>query len=353
MKLLIEVPKRIHEQLSALLVKGEYEDLNQFVLVAVENQIRAESGEEDPWEVSAPVLEAETKTPLPLKGTLPVNGLLVRPFSYPIVSDHPISSEFPSRPLWGQLYKFLPSKVGLRVLANMSKTGPPSLNQFRTTAAEIATGFRRVLVNMDRKLGRKFGEELSTSFPSNNDKSRKRFMDQYLIYFRSSNAKIDGLPARMGWLNVIKDGRSISVGITKSGYEFAKLENPIIDHQGVEPLSSEEKDFILNHILATHRGEALHTALVLRAISSGVASREQLNQAMAVAYREHWNDAESWSPAVINTMRSGIISRLFELGLIEKQKTGVKVTYLVTAEGLMWLGRLGSRFEPLEVKTSG
>jgi predicted transcriptional regulator len=46
------------------------------------------------------------------------------------------------------------------------------------------------------------------------------------------------------------------------------------------------------------------------------------------------------SDAVINTQRAGLMARMFELGLIEKEKDGVKVNYKISDKGKSFLGNM-------------
>ena len=51
---------------------------------------------------------------------------------------------------------------------------------------------------------------------------------------------------------------------------------------------------------------------------------------------------EIWSAsdAVINTQRAGLMARMFELGLIEKKKMGVRVFYNISEKGKIFLEKL-------------
>ena len=241
-------------------------------------------------------------------------------------------------PLWGQLYKFLPTKVGLRILANLTQSSTVSYKEFRETAAREAVLFKRRLAKKDRSLGNKFGGELSTAFPDNNDKSISRYQDQYLVYARPSVEQISSLAAQMRWLNV--DAKR-KVGITKLGLEFVKLSSPVIDGDGEEPLSREERNCIIDQLITQYRAEALQMEFVLREIASGTSSRRALNDRIVQFYRKNWpNESKNWSEGVFNTMRAGEISRLYELGLISKTRDGLMVTYSITEEGEKVLERL-------------
>lgn len=61
---------------------------------------------------------------------------------------------------------------------------------------------------------------------------------------------------------------------------------------------------------------------------------EGLNERMK-EFHLKWNEGEATS------MRSGVVSRMSELGLLNRTKDGVKVTYGLTQHGEEFLTRLG------------
>jgi len=52
--------------------------------------------------------------------------------------------------------------------------------------------------------------------------------------------------------------------------------------------------------------------------------------------------AELWgaSDAVVNTQRAGLMARMFELGLLEKEKNGIYVTYHISEFGKSFLAKI-------------
>jgi DNA-binding transcriptional ArsR family regulator len=319
------------------ITKGGYGSTDQFIRLAIDNQIRdeLEGSYEWPAPVSNPI--GSRSSSLGEGGGIARN-LLSPPNRTPVIVGLPAPSMVSQLPLWGQLYKFLPTKVGLRILANLTQTSNVSYKEFRETAAKEAVLFKRRLAKKDRTLGNKFGGELSTAFPDNNDKSINRYEDQYLVYARPSVKQISSLAAQMRWLSV--DAKR-KVGITKLGLEFAKLPSPIIDGDGEEPLSREERNCIIDQLITQYRAEALQMEFVLREITSGVSSRQGLNDRIVQFYRKSWpNECRNWREGVFNTMRAGEISRLYELGLISKTRDGLMVTYSITEEGERVLERL-------------
>ena len=61
-------------------------------------------------------------------------------------------------------------------------------------------------------------------------------------------------------------------------------------------------------------------------------TRDELNAALKGYYSQYHKGSE-WSDTVVNTMRSGLFSRLNELGLVRREKHGKYIRYHITDAG--------------------
>jgi hypothetical protein len=59
-------------------------------------------------------------------------------------------------------------------------------------------------------------------------------------------------------------------------------------------------------------------AIALKAIEDGKKTRDEQNSALKDYYSQYQKGSE-WSDTVVNTMRSGLFSRLNELGLMRRE----------------------------------
>jgi hypothetical protein len=210
----------------------------------------------------------------------------------------------------------------------------PSLSVFKERALEVAQVVGEKLGEMDKALGKKHGEKFSASFPELTDKSRRRYSDQYLAYVRPSDGRLDGMLARLKFVNVLKDVGVVRIGITEPGFRFAEFRNPLVDDTGEnQALSQEEAAFLIRHIDSNLPSEAQHMRWMMQQIADGVTSRTNLNSKMGEFYAKYQSGGRTWTSAHVNTMRAGLLSRLVELGRIATTKKGLEVTYLLTAEG--------------------
>jgi Arc/MetJ-type ribon-helix-helix transcriptional regulator len=349
----VEVPLELERRIRTKVRDGTYESFDHFVSIALENQLRVEEGDlsvwpsvvtehrEKPSVVSEPVQEPSTdERRETMESILPKQSKkLLFSLKVPIGSEiellqEPRTENLVGTLLWGQFYKFLPEKVALRVLTSMSTETLPMLAAFKEKACDIAQTFGAILNSKDREFGRKSGERLSTSFPEPTAKSRRRYKDQYIGYVRPSDGKLDGFLPSLRFLNVAKEQGAYKVGITQSGLEFARLPNPLIDGEvDINPLSTEEIAFLIKHIVTYLPNEASHMKTMLHLIDEGISSRSQLNSKMADFYIKYQDPNSLWTSAHSSTKRAGLLSRMVELGLIEKSKLGLEVKHQLTARG--------------------
>lgn len=359
-KYLISINGPLEVRTRAAIAKGIFRNLDHIVEVALENQLTAEEGGLSSWgkvPAAAPPASPSSITRERMPGTGPRRRIAASavggPPSPPAIVDpdlrmpegdvptvaDPDPSAIAGPLLWGQHYKFLPAKAALRVLARIA-SNTPQLGAFSENASLAAVVLGEKLRSIDKAGGRKLGNQIATSFPEGSEKSTRRFRDQYLAYLRPSDRKIDGMLPRLRFVAVYSDEGSNRVGLTMAGREFAGIRNPVIDGGAVGPsLSDEEIWFLLHHIQVKLPAEARHMASLVRLASQGATSPEELNQRMEGFYKDFQDAGRPWTPAHLNTMRAGVTSRLFELGLIAKKKDGVSVSYYATDRGRRWLAQ--------------
>lgn len=333
MRRLIETDPLLEEKIRKVILKRKYKDFQHFAIVALENQALAEITDENPW-----ITEGHQEVPSISHWS--ENQLIqINNKSNIMTLKAPDETEVVGQILWGQYYRFLPVKLATRVLANLSDQKLPKLYDFFDACTAEALKIRPMLVKIDKKERIEQGEKLSASFPTNEDKSMKRFANQYLMYVRSSDGKLDGMMPCLKFANMTVEDNNIRIGLTKFGLEFSRLQNPILDNTGTQALSQEEKEFLFNNIADNLPKEYEHMMTAISAISSGINSRDELNQTLSKFYSKHHNGDE-WSEAVVNTMRSGLFSRMTELGVINREKKGRNVIYDLSDEGKRYLGGL-------------
>ncbi len=341
MKIVVEISPELGYKVTELIKQGKFTDFDQFVGTAFSNQVLAETGETG-WSLTPPIMRSDIdRTSVGSLGNLPqIPHLLAVPIETiqtrpPMTNTQVVGS---TDPLWGQFYRYLPLKVGIRVLTNASTQGPIPVEEFYELAAETAEMFRLRLAEIDRRTGKGVGEKLATSFPNGGRRSRLRYISQFLIGVRPTDHRVSGFMSRLGFASVAENGEGSLVSPTSWGLEFSRIGNPIIDDDSpASPLSQEETKFLLQHTSKNVRPEYDHMVSILKALPGEGMTGEELNGELRGFYLSFQKNSRRWSPGMTNTMRSGATSRMVELGLIRRTRPNRGAPFLMTESGKKWL----------------
>lgn len=331
MRYIIELPISRVQAIQSLINSRKYEGIQSFILTAIENQLYLER---QPAENLVGMQIAEDRAiDRKYKGYL-FSPSVSRPTSAlpdTKVVDEPQPEALGAETLWALYNRIFPVKITLRVLMNMLKANPESgfvdLWSVQDAATDEARKLRRKLVRIDRKSHRDHGDKLSTGLPKKGDRSGDRFKFHFVGSINSKK-HLEGAPAILRFVNIKRDeqGRP-QVGLTKAGLEFAFLENPILDRANyTHTLSKEESDFYLRHIYEKLPKEYALSIGLLSAIKAGHNTPNELNEEIT---KLDSNIKEREAHAV----RSSLIGRLSELGLLIRKRFGLKVTYILTDRG--------------------
>lgn len=337
MKYVVNLPEYVVVKIRELLEKGEYEDFASFLLTAVENQLFLEH--EDEEKLTYEPSEETGKESMDILSSKDFTDVETISMPSPGQYLYPnIENEEKLGPLWGQINRIFPMKMGLRILANMLRsTGPyVGLQDFQQKATSVARLYGLNLRKEDKKQGRSRNSFRSTGLPIHKieAKSKQRYKTHFLAYLRKDGVT-EGALGRLKFVNLKREPEDNElIGITREGLDFASLENPVLDNNdtGKGTLSETETEFYIKHIFHNIPGESQAIRQILNHISNGISTPKELNKRLEGDYADY-----GWSEDVLNTNRSGLISRLHELGLIEKIREGKEVTYAVTSQGLVWL----------------
>ena len=350
MRYIVDLPPTLADGMNKQVRIGKYKSPQEFIVAAIQNQLYIESqelSEVAPTDVSSPVAAVSVASPPePPMRTVP-----------PIALSNLLSSEIDSvktvalgtlersADLWGQYNRLFPVKIVARVAANLAKQYDADyvpLWELQEKASEIARELGKVVERKDKQLGRKRGTIISAGLPVGRDldKATLRFKNQFVGYVggkKETGYWIEGAAPTLKFLDMVKDEKnSVRVGITASGLKFAVLSNPVIDlHDYSTSLSPEEIDFLLGHIASEIPGEAKLMHLILRNVKKGAATPEELNDKVKALYTKQ-------STNEVVSRRAGAVSRICELGLLNREKDGVKVTYVLTERGEKYLERLAA-----------
>lgn len=341
MKIVSNIQPENVRKIQELIGKKSYKDINEFVRIAVENQLSLELSETNQFNarLSSSSLTSDISSIIEKLRIDNSNSLIVE-MSEPEYKDIKPSAVIEEKDIWiwGQINKILPVKFNTRYLFNLLKDGKESidLGEFYRKASELGRDFGIAMLHLDKQNNRKRDERFSTGFPIGEEKSKSfaRFCSQF-IGFRRTDEILSGALFILKLANLKLENKKLHIGITKSGLQFAKIRNPLFDENLTDKnLSEEEINFYLNHIIQKVPGEATTFYLILNLINKEVREGYDLNIKIKNVVPSTWTDD------FINTQRVGAISRLYELGLITKSKTGKFVNFNMSDRGREYLEKL-------------
>lgn len=348
-KLVIDIPNSLVGRVKQVVEAEGYENPQEFVSMAIEHRVELEESDVEEFKtLNEAVAEfnagaADSTDEPELKAdTIGTDGLGQREYdSVPTVTP-PDDDRLPVGALWGQYNKIFPAKLVVRRLANVIQeqnedgTSMPQdgirwidLDQFRKETGELARNYGLQIKEYDEKQSRGRGEKLSAGLPTGEDtkKSVQRFQTHFIGRSKQDGSLAGAAPSLL--FVAITDEDVNRIGITEAGLAFAELYNPLLDRgpDANEPLSADERDFYMDHVREDLPAE--HEAMVsaANAIADGSDRPDELTDRIAQLQ-------ESWSESKANTIRSGIISRMHELSLIERERVGQRgIAYTLTETG--------------------
>jgi Arc/MetJ-type ribon-helix-helix transcriptional regulator len=350
MRYVVDITQKQADEIENLIDRGQYKSFAQFITTAIENQMYIEKYEihEEKFErknkrisnVSQPdvIIKSENRITLVEIKSQP-KTVSITPFQQ--LSCFTQKFEEEKCWLWGQTNKILPVKIGLRVLyAALDSDQWTDLEEYRNKAADIAAEFGTIVREYEDKEKKSRDERISAGLPDEEEfKSKVRYKSHFLAHMKKDGT-LDGAMPYLRFVNLVKDQKGrILIGLTEPGLNFAKLDNPVIDREDFKKSFHEnEVDFYLDHISKNVKGESSAIKWLLQRLANGLNEREEINKELKKEFGLIWGTSD----AVINTQRAGLMARMFEFGLIEKEKDGVKVYYDISNRGRIFLEKMNS-----------
>jgi hypothetical protein len=115
------------------------------------------------------------------------------------------------------------------------------------------------------------------------------------------------------------------------------LPNPVLDglNGQTEKFSPEERVLLLRHIATSVPVEAFAYQAVLKATQEGNNTPDKMDAALKTYVAD--DRAEKLSQSFLASQRSGAVSRMSDLGLVERQRDGTRVSYAATEQAHLFL----------------
>jgi hypothetical protein len=253
------------------------------------------------------------------------------------VADHDIPLD---RWLFGQYNRLLPAKASCRALLNLTRKNPNGIDlaSAASTIAKQATILGDYLTHLDNEKDIIREDAISTAFPTsgeNVNKSQMRYANQFVASL-NKRGQVSGLLVSLKLINLM--GKNNRILLTKPGWEFSLLFNPILDKSDKpysEKFSVEEKQFLISHITNNVPSEDFAYRTILKIIGEGINSPTQIDEALS--QRIPLTENRSLSQSFLSSQRSGTISRMTDLGLLERERDGIRMFYKITEMGRKYL----------------
>jgi hypothetical protein len=363
MVICIEVEQRTKAELDQLLKVGGYKDYSQAVAVAISNQVLLQrqvattgnsfivGGDVPPQSKGS--FQPRLDEPSPKQDTSEATAISIPAiFSLPMqrltnceVAPLPNDAFVPGqdvpvdRWIFGQHNKILPVKASCRALAALCRDarGIPL-----KTAADIAAQAAKLgdyLRQTDTSHLVSRDDALALAFPSTGseagDKARLRFANQF-VASANKQGQLSGLPVDLKLVNYISAKES-RLSLTDAGWQFAAMPNPILDRSAgdlVAKFSDEEIEFLAAHIRDNVPVEDSAYRTVIRALTDGAHTPEKLDDYLAQFIPTRAE--KPFTRAFLTTQRSGVISRMSDMGMLTRRREGIKVTYVTTERAIQY-----------------
>jgi Arc/MetJ-type ribon-helix-helix transcriptional regulator/predicted transcriptional regulator len=314
MKVVADIDPNDYDRIKELVAKGRYSDLEQFVRVAVDNQLGLEKD---------------------FDGTLDVENSIDWGYDVPqrIPVGQPYDIDRSEKLLFAQYYRFLPLKLVLIKLANMTadNNGPVRLENFRDYLKAEIRPIRDALVEWEERNDVKKYNKKSTSFPKrdvkNPEYSMKRFLNHYAGYIEKGNSEPHSMGNTLGFVSMNPtESDNCLVQLTPKGKEFLEMENPLLS-EGPEKdtLSDEEKKFLIEHIRKNLETEYQFMEFIMETLRENNSESYTESVEEFAEYLGRIDDfGKSSSENKVRSHTAGAISRMVELGILQRgEKRGV------------------------------
>jgi hypothetical protein len=354
------------DRLDELIKLGSYRDYGEALAAAVRTQVLFEKevtakgsiviGGTTPAVQTVPKTETKTITRTADPKAIAAIPTIFSTFDFPEqqpagLAEVPGDESPPTHPLpldrwmFGQQNRLLPAKVNARALIRLFAETGRGLPLAKTAAriAIDAAVLGAYLVALDTRRKSQRDDTWATAFPTtgeSSEKGRSRYANQFVAY-RNSRDELSGLMIDLKLIAVEGDGKNSVIVPTKAAWELAVLPSPVLDPTGDDAaarFSAEEQAMLLTHIASAVPIEALAYRAILETIGAGNTSPERIDAALKEIVSS--DRASELSQSFLASQRSGAVSRMSDLGLVERQREGIRVSYFATKEGVAYGDRL-------------
>lgn len=323
MKLVVGLSPADKAQIDGLVTQGRYASLDQFIGVAVRNQIALENDDAMPDQPVRPSITSSRSA---------IPEVFQRTSGFPegvagdaaAISDRPLphfaTKLFPCK----AIVRFLAHEITLRGISELPVTD--AMSSLDKSTVTLRDSLRAINDVKPRPRGTQF----HTGLPEKDSKSLLRFQTYYYQGRPGSPGPSQSIPVRLGFINIRESPRTgeYAVGITSQGASFSSLANPILDGPSPGdadlPFSPDEISMLWRTLKERAPADAALMAHFIGQLGDRTIARDDLVSATQKAIR---NAAPQATASVLSGLFVATTSRLVELGAVEIVKDGARSSY--------------------------
>jgi hypothetical protein len=230
--------------------------------------------------------------------------------------------------------RLLPAISNCRALAHMQMDSGGSVlyKQARSEISSVAARLGDFLRDYDSRNNLNRDDAFATAFPisgKGNEKSLERYLNQFLGYV-NKEGYVDSLLYSLKLINY-ESSKNPKIMLTEAGWDIALLDNPILDNGDSDyekKLSDEEIDYLLEHIAHKVPVEDYAYRTIIRLIINGNSAPSGLDKSLKSTVKVEKDT--KLTDSFLSSQRSGAVSRMSDLDLIKRIRTGVAIKYELT-----------------------
>jgi len=290
----IDVKSDQYSQIERLVKNGKYQDIIQFIEVAITNQIQEEGSEKN---FNKQVTDLETTT-IQTQNTLDIFSKLQHSLKDFEFYESDIKKEY-SDLIWSFYNRLFPVKIAIFQLAKMLEGKSfVDLEEWKESSLELAQNWYKILREYELEKEIKMNERLTIGLPTHKfeilrlskksdkikmqkkiESSKNRFMGQFVGRQNKKTGKFEGACFTMGLISIKIHGDECDVSLTELGKRFALLENPImISNDFSKVFSNEEVKLIYDEIFPQFKAETQIIKEVIKELKNKTMTSDEIQE---------------------------------------------------------------------------
>lgn len=342
-----DVESDLYQQIENLVKEGKYQDIIQFIKIAISNQLQEEKSDEI---IEYPINRLSTT--LERNQTTPENSLkeleeIKKSLENFQFEKSEINREYDDL-IWNFYNRLFPVKIAIYQLAKMlTEKKWADLEEWKEISVKVAQNWYKILREYELENEIKMNERLTIGLPTHEfelkklkkkneiikmqkkiESSKNRFMNQFVGRYNKKTETFEGACFSMGFISGKLIGVNCFVSLTELGKQFALLENPIITNKKFNQVfSNDEVKLIYNKIIPQFKTESQIIKEVINGLKKKTMTSDEIQEIFTeykklilgyYSYEPEKLDIDKKKDKIIQA-RVATMGRLSELKIVDWQ----------------------------------